>query len=76
MIALLVGHDALAALPTGFGKSLIYQVRAMIRKRRLDDIGFPIDAGGFTARAANIICNKDCNICCKALRRFWREVCG
>jgi len=33
MITLLEGRDALAALPTGFGKSLIYQVPAMILKR-------------------------------------------
>src|SRR5512138_3499562 len=33
MVALLEGHDVLAALPTGFGKSLIYQVPAMILKR-------------------------------------------
>lgn len=33
MIALLEGHDALVALPTGFGKSLIYQIPAMILKR-------------------------------------------
>jgi hypothetical protein len=46
------------------------------RKRRLDDIGFPIDAGGFSGACGNIVCNKDCNICCKALRQFWREVCG
>jgi hypothetical protein len=45
-------------------------------KRRLDDIGFPIDAGGFSGACGNIVCNKDCNICCKALRQFWREVCG
>ena len=43
---------------------------------RLDDIGFPIDAGGFSGACGNIVCNKDCNICCKALRQFWREVCG
>src|SRR5262252_3424 len=30
MVAVLRGHDALATLPTGFGKSLIYQVPAMI----------------------------------------------
>src|SRR5215510_5465856 len=30
MLAVLNGRDALVALPTGFGKSLIYQVRAMI----------------------------------------------
>jgi hypothetical protein len=46
------------------------------RKRRMDDIGFPIDAGGFSGACGNIVCNKDCNICCKALRQFWREVCG
>ena len=45
-------------------------------KRRLDDIGFPIDAGGFSGACGDIVCNKDCNICCKALRQFWREVCG
>ena len=50
--------------------------REMVGKRRLDDIGFPIDAGGFSGACGNIICNKDCNICCKALRQFWREVCG
>ena len=33
MVALLEGHDALVALPTGFGKSLIYQVPAMILER-------------------------------------------
>jgi ATP-dependent DNA helicase RecQ len=33
MIAVLDGRDALAALPTGFGKSLIYQVPAMILDR-------------------------------------------
>jgi ATP-dependent DNA helicase RecQ len=33
MVAVLEGHDALVALPTGFGKSLIYQVPAMILKR-------------------------------------------
>ena len=33
MVAILEGHDALVALPTGFGKSLIYQVPAMILKR-------------------------------------------
>ncbi len=33
MVAILKGRDALAALPTGFGKSLIYQVPAMILKR-------------------------------------------
>ena len=49
---------------------------ALQRKRRLDDIGFPIDAGGFSGACGNIVCNKDCNICCKALRQFWREVCG
>jgi len=48
----------------------------LYRKRRLDDIGFPIDAGGFSGACGNIVCNKDCNICCKALRQFWREVCG
>src|SRR5262245_59667382 len=30
MVAVLEGRDALVALPTGFGKSLIYQVPAMI----------------------------------------------
>src|SRR5512145_2667832 len=33
MLAVLQGRDALAALPTGFGKSLIYQVPAMILER-------------------------------------------
>ena len=33
MVAVLEGHDALVALPTGFGKSLIYQVPAMILER-------------------------------------------
>ena len=33
MLAVLSGRDALVALPTGFGKSLIYQVPAMILKR-------------------------------------------
>ncbi len=33
MVAILKGRDALAALPTGFGKSLIYQVPAMILER-------------------------------------------
>src|SRR5688572_21824405 len=33
MLAVLEGHDALATLPTGFGKSLIYQVPAMILER-------------------------------------------
>lgn len=33
MIAVLNGRDALVALPTGFGKSLIYQVPAMILER-------------------------------------------
>jgi ATP-dependent DNA helicase RecQ len=33
MLAVLGGRDALVALPTGFGKSLIYQVPAMILKR-------------------------------------------
>jgi ATP-dependent DNA helicase RecQ len=33
MVAILEGRDALAALPTGFGKSLIYQVPAMILER-------------------------------------------
>jgi ATP-dependent DNA helicase RecQ len=33
MLAILDGRDALVALPTGFGKSLIYQVPAMIVKR-------------------------------------------
>jgi ATP-dependent DNA helicase RecQ len=33
MVALLEGHDALVALPTGYGKSLIYQVPAMILER-------------------------------------------
>jgi ATP-dependent DNA helicase RecQ len=32
MLAILEGRDALVALPTGFGKSLIYQVPAMILK--------------------------------------------
>jgi ATP-dependent DNA helicase RecQ len=32
MVAVLEGRDALVALPTGFGKSLIYQVPAMILK--------------------------------------------
>lgn len=33
MVAILEGRDALVALPTGFGKSLIYQVPAMILDR-------------------------------------------
>src|SRR5204863_5250262 len=33
MVAVLEGRDALVALPTGFGKSLIYQVPAMIFDR-------------------------------------------
>src|SRR4051794_33762269 len=33
MLAVLNGRDALVALPTGFGKSLIYQVPAMILDR-------------------------------------------
>jgi ATP-dependent DNA helicase RecQ len=33
MVAILGGRDALVALPTGFGKSLIYQVPAMILDR-------------------------------------------
>jgi ATP-dependent DNA helicase RecQ len=33
MLAVLNGHDAVVALPTGFGKSLIYQVPAMILER-------------------------------------------
>jgi multidrug efflux pump subunit AcrA (membrane-fusion protein) len=33
MLAIIEGRDALVALPTGFGKSLIYQVPAMILKR-------------------------------------------
>ncbi len=33
MLAVLAQRDALVALPTGFGKSLIYQVPAMILKR-------------------------------------------
>jgi ATP-dependent DNA helicase RecQ len=33
MVAILEGRDALVALPTGFGKSLIYQVPALILKR-------------------------------------------
>src|SRR4029453_324003 len=33
MLAVLNGRDALVALPTAFGKSLIYQVPAMILKQ-------------------------------------------
>src|SRR5215470_9122002 len=33
MLAVLNGRDTLVALPTGFGKSLIYQVPAMILER-------------------------------------------
>jgi ATP-dependent DNA helicase RecQ len=33
MLAVLNGRDTLVALPTGFGKSLIYQVPAMILDR-------------------------------------------
>jgi len=57
------------------GAARIFRLQ-LYRKRRLDDIGFPIDAGGFSGACGNIVCNKDCNICCKALRQFWREVCG
>lgn len=66
----------LSRLAVAGDRAVLSATSLAFRKRRLDDIGFPIDAGGFSGACGNIVCNKDCNICCKALRQFWREVCG
>jgi hypothetical protein len=60
MLAVLNGRDALVGLPTGFGKSLIYQVPAMIVDQPtivISPLNCPHGGSGKRSEAARRPCN-------------------